>query len=282
MVYTLTFSVFALCMMWEMLAPGRKYSGSLIWRWSNNFSLGMLVWYLTAVGTTLLILGVANWTDQHNAGLLPAWNLGTTLEFLILLTLTQLIGYWFHVAFHKVSWLWPIHAVHHSDTEVDVSTSYRHHPLEPLITLPLVVPLVYALGVSLEAAAVFRMFATVVTVFSHSNVRIPRKLESCLRLLVLTPDFHRVHHCSDARYTNSNYGSLVPWFDYLFGTARHREYSEHETMKLGLEYLRDSKDLRIDRLLTQPLAVPGAARLVRKSVPSSEGSLDTGDLSRHA
>lgn len=264
-VYTLTFAVFGICMLWEMFAPRRKVAKGLAWRWGNNFSLGLVSWYLTAVANTLLVLWVADWTDERELGVLAPLGLGATAEFLILLASTQLLGYWVHVAFHRVSWLWPLHAVHHSDTEVDVSTGYRHHPLEPLLTLPISAPLVFLLGVSLEAAVIYRLFAVVATVFSHSNVRIPEGLERYLRLIVLTPDFHRVHHSSDPPYTNSNYGSLVPWFDYVFGSARHWTFSEHETRELGLEYLREPRDSRFDHLLTQPLSVPaGGAQEQRR------------------
>ncbi|MEQ8800680.1 sterol desaturase family protein [Haliea sp.] len=259
LVYTFTFGVFGVCMLWEMLAPRRAEAGGVAWRWGNNFSLGLVNWYLSAVANTLLVLWVADWTDRRELGLMQFLDWGPLPQFLILLAATQLLGYWVHVAFHRVPWLWPIHAVHHSDTQVDVSTSYRHHPLEPLLTLPISAPLVFLLGVSLEAAAAYRLFAVLATVFSHSNVQVPEGLERRLRWLVLTPDFHRVHHSSDSRYTNSNYGSLVPWFDYLFGSARHWAHDEHETRELGLEYLREPGDSRFDHLLTQPLLVPGAA-----------------------
>lgn len=259
LVYTFTFVVFGLCMLWEMFAPRRAESGGVAWRWSNNFSLGLVNWYLSAVANTLLVLWVAAWTDRKEFGLLQMLGWGPVAGFLILLASTQLLGYWVHVAFHRVPWLWPIHAVHHSDTQVDVSTSYRHHPLEPLLTLPISAPLVFLLGASLEAAAAYRLFAVLATVFSHSNVRIPEAIECRLRWLVLTPDFHRVHHSSEPRFTNSNYGSLVPWFDYLFGSVRHWDYAEHERRELGLEYLREPTDSRFDNLLVQPLSVPGAA-----------------------
>lgn len=280
LVYTFTFAVFGVCMLWEMFAPRRAESGGVAWRWSNNFSLGLVNWYLSAVANTLLVLWVADWTDRRQLGLLQPLGLGPVVEFLILLASTQLLGYWVHVAFHRVSWLWPIHAVHHSDTQIDVSTSYRHHPLEPLITLPVSAPLVLLLGVSLEAAAAYRLFAVLATVFSHSNVRIPEVIERRLRWLLLTPDFHRVHHSSDPRYTNSNYGSLVPWFDYLFGSARHWEYAEHETRELGLEYLREPADSRFDNLLVQPLSVPGQAQGQRASQADHAGPPGQGNPPR--
>ncbi len=254
--YTFTFAVFGVCMLWEMLAPRRAETAGVAWRWANNFSLGLVSWYLSAVVSTLLVLWVADFTDQRQLGLMPQLGWGPVPEFLILLASTQLLGYWVHVAFHRIPWLWRVHAVHHSDTAFDVSTSYRHHPFEPLLMLPVTAPLIFFLGASLEAVAAYRLFAVLATVFSHSNVYVPEWLERRLRWLVLTPDFHRVHHSSDPSYTNSNYGSLVPWFDYLFGSARHWAFSEHETRELGLEYLREPRDSRFDHLLTQPLSVP--------------------------
>ncbi|KGE03073.1 sterol desaturase family protein [Pseudohaliea rubra] len=259
-IYTVTFVTFALFMAWEAAAPRRRNGSGLVWRWGNNFSLGLLNWYLIATANTALILWLARWTDVEGIGLLAHLAMPHWAGFLLLLASTQLLSYWLHRAFHQVPWLWPIHAVHHSDTEVDVSTSYRHHPLEPLLTLPISLPIVLLLGPSLEAAAAYRVFAVAASVFSHSNVGLPEPIERILRRFLLTPDFHRTHHSAEQRYTNSNYGSLVPWFDYLFGTARHRPHGEQATMPLGLEYLREPTDSRLDRLLMTPLEVPAAAR----------------------
>ena len=256
--YAVTFVVFALFMAWEGVAPRRTGGKGLAWRWGNNFSLGLLSWYLTAAAGTALMLWLASWTDVAGIGLFTGHSVPHWLAFLLLLAATQCLSYWVHRAFHQVPWLWPIHAVHHSDTEVDVSTSYRHHPLEPLLTLPVSAPLVLLLGPSVEAVAAYRIFAVAATVFSHSNVTLPEGLERFLRRFLLTPDFHRTHHSAEPRYTNSNYGSLVPWFDYLFGTARHRPYADQATMTLGLEYLREPGDSRLDRLLFTPLEVPTA------------------------
>jgi sterol desaturase/sphingolipid hydroxylase (fatty acid hydroxylase superfamily) len=83
-------------------------------------------------------------------------------------------------------------------------------------------------------------------------LRLPERLDSVLRKFILTPDFHRLHHSSEARFTDSNYGSMVPWFDYLFGTASNRPYDEQTDMELGLEYLRQPRDSRLDRLVLIP------------------------------
>lgn len=258
LIYVFTAAVFALAMLLEALLPRREMSANLAGRWTNNFGVGALNWYLTTVFGTWLMIWLSQWSQMHQLGLLPRIGAPHWLGFVLLLLSTQLLSYWLHRAFHEIRWLWPIHAMHHSDVDVDISTSYRHHPLEPLISLPLTAPLVIALGVSAEAAAAYRLFAVAATILSHSNLTIPERAEKYLRRVILTPDYHRLHHCSEPKFTNSNYGSLVPWYDYLFGTARQRPFAEQASMELGLEYLRQPRDSRIDQLLLGPLRIPRA------------------------
>lgn len=251
-VFTASAVIFALAMLWESFAPRRALGQSVTWRWGNNFSLGLLNWYITTVAATWFSLTLAAWANDNGIGLMAKWQAPVIVGTLLLLLLTQFLSYWIHRAFHRVAWLWPIHAVHHSDADVDVSTSYRHHPMEPLLSLVLTSPVVLLLGASPESVFYFRLFAVAATVFSHSNVRVAPGIERYLRWIILTPDYHRVHHCAERQYTNSNYGSLVPWLDYLFGTARFRPAKEQEEMTLGLEYFREAKDSRLDQQLIQP------------------------------
>lgn len=251
-IYVFTIGALVVAMLLESLAPRRKLRNGLTWRWINNFSLGVVSWYLTMMATALVLLWIARQTEVNQYGLFQQVDVHWFFAFLALLLVSQLISYLLHMAFHKVSWLWPLHATHHLDTDVDVSTAYRNHPLENIITLPLVAPLILLLGVPAKAALIYHLFHTAVNIFSHSNFYLPGWLDRPLRLLIITPDFHRLHHCSDRRYTDSNYGNAVPWFDYLFKTATWRPPAEQESMKLGLEYLREPRDSRVDQLLLLP------------------------------
>ncbi|TGD71613.1 sterol desaturase family protein [Mangrovimicrobium sediminis] len=260
-IYIFTAITFALFMLLESLAPRRDAGGELGARWANNFGLAALAWYANAVAGTWLVVWLAGMPELQDLALLPPEVAQQPLVgFGLLLLVSEFLGYCAHVGFHKIRCLWPVHAVHHADTGFDVSTSYRHHPVEPLILLPLVVPVVVLLGVTPLAAALYRLFAVAITVFSHANVRLPEGLDRVLRWFVLTPDYHRIHHCSDPHYTNSNYGTMLPWFDYLFGTARSRPYAEQAQMELGLEYWRAAKDMRLDRQLLMPLRGIAAVR----------------------
>ena len=250
--YLFTLAAIALVMLLEAFWPRRQLQSNILWRWSNNFSLSMLTWYISSIFTAAFVLYLVGLNEVWKVGLLPFLGVGTFLSFGILLVVSEFTNYLIHLAFHKTPWLWPFHAMHHTDVDIDVSTSFRHHPLEPLISLPFAVPIVLSLGVSLEVAVAHRLFAIAAQVFSHSNIRLPEALEKRLRKVLLTPDFHRLHHCAEPRFTNSNYGTVVPWFDYLFGTASVRPFSEQTTMEIGLEYLREPRDGRLDRIIAAP------------------------------
>jgi sterol desaturase/sphingolipid hydroxylase (fatty acid hydroxylase superfamily) len=252
----MTASSLAVWMAGEMFWPRRTLTQPLIWRWSNNLSLAITTGFLSHLATGLMVLAVSQSAALLRIGLFSDQQDAFWLPLLVLLALSQLISYLSHILFHHIRWLWAMHAVHHSDVDVDISTSYRHHPLEPLVFMPIVLPLILFLSVPIAAALTHQAIYIFLSVFSHSNVRLPQKLDSVLRLFVVTPDFHRVHHSSDVEFTNSNYGSIVPWYDYLFGTAKRWDFDEHEHRRLGLEYRREQSDSRLDKMLLAPLRKP--------------------------
>lgn len=236
----------------EMLSPRRELSMPLGWRWGNNFSLAAVTWALSHLASVAVFFTAAEWAVNNGIGLFadrPYW---LWLPLATLFLVSQFFSYVTHVIFHRYPILWRLHEIHHSDTDIDVSTSYRHHPLEPLVLMPIITPLILLLGVSGQTALTYQSIGIALTVFAHSNLRIPEPIERWLSKIVVTPDFHRLHHASERKFTDSNYGGLVPWFDYLFGTASHRPFNEQETMELGLEYHRAPEDSRLDRLLLTP------------------------------
>ncbi len=251
--------VFIVAIAAELLAPRRRLSAGLGWRWGNNFSLAAITWVLSHLISIAVYFTAGTWAAQNGVGLFaehPDW---FWLPLASLLLVSQFFSYVTHRLFHRYPLLWRVHQVHHSDVDLDVSTSYRHHPLEPLVFMPVVTPLILLLGIAAPAAVAYQGINIALTVFAHSNLRIPEWLERGLCKLIVTPDFHRLHHASERRYTDSNYGGIVPWFDYLFRTASHRPYAEQEDMELGLEYHRQPADSRVDRLLLAPLEAPPPA-----------------------
>jgi sterol desaturase/sphingolipid hydroxylase (fatty acid hydroxylase superfamily) len=111
---------------------------------------------------------------------------------------------------------------------------------------------VAALGAPALAVLVFEILLNATSMFNHGNVRIPAGIDRVLRWLVVTPDMHRVHHSILARETNSNFGFNLPWWDRLFGTYRAQPAAGHEAMTIGIDQFRDTRELRLDRMLVQP------------------------------
>ena len=234
----------------EGFIPRRKSKSNETSRWLSNIALSLFNHFLI-IFYSVLVFGIVA-KLQPDSPLLQHFKVSDVPAFLIILLIMEFVIYWIHRTFHKIPLLWRIHAVHHTDTEVDVTTSHRHHPFEPMINALILSPIVFALGAPVIAMAIYNLLHTALSLFSHSNIVLPEKLDKVLRLFVITPDFHRMHHSSDKQYTNSNYSAIVPWFDYLFKTATRKPFEELPRMELGLETLRKPEDNRLDKIFLTP------------------------------
>ena len=236
----------------EAVFPRRLESANTNKRWASNIGLTIVNQANVSWLTSVVSVGIAWWGEEERFGLLRDVNLGFWPLLLMAIVVFEFVAYWFHRALHAVPWLWRIHAVHHSDTELDVTTTYRNHPLELLVNAPLTIPIILLLGFPVAVVVAYQLIKTTVSVVAHSNIRLPSVADRVLRFVIVTPDFHRLHHCSERRFTDSNFCAAFPIFDYMFGTARSRPYSDQATMELGLGYLRTPRDSRLDRLLLMP------------------------------
>jgi len=143
--------------------------------------------------------------------------------------------------------------MHHADLEFDVTTGVRFHPVEIVLSMLIKLAAIVALGPPAVAVLAFEILLNASSMFSHGNVRIPRRLDRIVRLFVVTPDMHRVHHSIVVRETNSNFGFNLSMWDRLFGTYRAEPEAGQEGMTLGLKNFRDAGELRLDNMLLQPL-----------------------------
>jgi sterol desaturase/sphingolipid hydroxylase (fatty acid hydroxylase superfamily) len=244
--------VLVVALAWELLWPRRAESPDLRFRWVNNISL-TAIGQLISHGIHIAVVAVVAIAVEYNVtGVLSDPGVPWLLAFAITLLVLDCAGYVLHAVMHKVGWLWRLHAVHHSDTSLDLTSTYRHHPGEIMVTAAVSLPILLLLAPPASVYVVYQALRMSLNVFQHCNVRIPEPVERILRRVLVTPDFHRLHHSSDRRHTDSNYGGVLPWFDYLFRTASSRPYAEQETMELGLEYFRERRDSRLDQLLLVP------------------------------
>ena len=142
--------------------------------------------------------------------------------------------------------------MHHADLAFDVTTGLRFHPIEILLSMLLKLAVIAALGIPAVAVLIFEVLLNATSMFNHGNVRLPARIDRVLRWIVVTSEMHRVHHSIVPRETNSNFGFNLPWWDRLFRTYRAEPEAGHAGMTLGLPIFRAARELRLDRLLTQP------------------------------
>ena len=244
--------VLVLMAAWELLAPRRQQATERPLRWSSNLGIVVLDTVLVRILVPTTAVGIALLAEQRGWGLFHAFALPAWIAVVISLIILDLAIYLQHVLFHAVPVLWRLHRMHHADLAFDVTTGVRFHPVEILISMLIKLAVVAALGAPALAVVLFEVLLNATSMFSHGNVQIPERLDRVLRLIVVTPDMHRVHHSIEVAETNSNFGFNLPWWDRLFGTYRARPAAGHEAMMIGIEQFRARSDLRLDRMLLQP------------------------------
>jgi sterol desaturase/sphingolipid hydroxylase (fatty acid hydroxylase superfamily) len=244
--------IFAAMAAWEILAPRRERTVGRRTRWPSNIGVVVLDTALVRLLFPTAAVGVALTAEARGWGLLQAMEIPMWVSLPAAVVALDLAIYLQHVLFHAVPALWRLHRVHHADLEVDVTTGARFHPIEILLSMGIKLGVVAALGAPAIAVLAFEVLLNATSMFNHSNVRIPARVDRVLRWIVVTPDMHRVHHSVVARETNSNFGFNLPWWDRLLGTYRDHPAAGHHAMTLGIDQFRDPAEQRLDRMLTQP------------------------------
>ncbi len=243
----------ALLMAWELLAPRRQLTVGRRRRWPGNVGVVVIDAVLLRILFPTAAVGLALVAESKEWGLLNLVVLPDWSTILIAILLLDLIIYAQHVLFHRVPALWRLHRMHHADLDIDVTTGVRFHPAEILLSMVIKLGAVVALGAPALGVMIFEILLNATSMFNHSNVRIPAAVDRLLRRAVVTPDMHRVHHSIVARETHSNFGFNLPWWDHLFSTYRAQPAAGHQAMTIGIPLFRDPAELRLDRMLLQPL-----------------------------
>ncbi len=263
--FAMFLAVFGAVALWEALAPRRKRSFGRLARWPHNLGLLLVDVALVRVFAPGAAVAVAMTAAGSGWGLLNALALPGWAAIAAGIALLDLAIYFQHVMFHAVPALWRLHRVHHADLDFDVTTGARFHPIEILISTAIKCAAIAALGAPVISVFVFEMLLNATAMFNHANASLPQRLERWLRWLVVTPDMHRVHHSVRYEESSSNFGFNLPWWDRLFGTYRAQPRLGHAAMTIGVDAFRSSQELRLDRLLVQPLRdTPGQYPITRR------------------
>lgn len=253
--------------LWEMIAPRRNDVTRLV-RWTSNLGIVVVNTVVLRLVFPAAAVGFAAWAETQGWGLFNAVGAPFWLAFALSLAALDFAIYIQHVMFHAVPALWRLHRMHHADLGFDVTTGLRFHPIEILLSMGFKIAVLAALGAPAAAVLVFEVVLNATAMFNHGNVRMPHRLDALLRLFVVTPDMHRVHHSIVPAETNSNFGFNIPWWDRLCGTYRAQPAAGHDGMTIGIEQFRTARDQWLDRMLVQPAIGPASGYPINRNAPS--------------
>ncbi|MBT8149737.1 MAG: sterol desaturase family protein [Gammaproteobacteria bacterium] len=189
----------------------------------KNLCLAAIATAANSALVVLLLFPVLQLTAARQWGLLNWPGLPGWIIWPMALVLFDLWQYGWHVLNHRLPWLWRFHVVHHADTAMDTSSGLRFHFIEIALSTLIRVPLVMLLGLQLQHLLVYELIALPVVLFHHSNLRLPLALDRLLRIFIVTPRMHWVHHSDQRIETDSNYASVLTLWDRLFGSYRGRD-----------------------------------------------------------
>ncbi|MEM6414521.1 MAG: sterol desaturase family protein [Pseudomonadota bacterium] len=227
-------SVLALMALFEAVFPRRGRGQKRRMRWATNLLLVVIDTIALRLALPIVAMGMAVIAETRGWGLLnqivwPPW-----LEMLIAIIVLDFLIYWQHVASHRIPVFWRIHKVHHADRDIDVTTGVRFHPVEIILSMTYKIISICLLGPTVVTVFIFEVMLNTCAMFNHANLRLPLWLDKTIRLLVVTPDMHRVHHSAVVQETNSNYGFSLSIWDRVFGSYIAQPRDGHSAMTIGL------------------------------------------------
>ncbi len=245
-------TIFCILALWEHLQPRRGQTLPKKLRWFHNLSIALLDTLIVRLLIPIVPVSVALLAQEQGWGLFNRVLLPSPVETVLAVLVLDCTIYLQHVLFHITPLLWPFHLVHHVDLDLDVTSGVRFHPVEIIISMAIKLIAVIVLGASPLSVLVFEILLNAASMFNHSNIFIPLGLDRIIRLLIVTPDMHRVHHSVIIKETNSNYGFTLPWWDRFFGTYRAQPVQGHQDMLIGNAGFLDGRKQKLNWLLLLP------------------------------
>lgn len=245
----------------ETLLPKKKRVMPRARRWATNIAIVGIDTVLVRVLFPIAAVGIAIWASANGWGIFnfldaPLWvSLPASIIALDFLIYVQ------HRIFHRVPFFWAMHKVHHTDRDLDVTSALRFHPAEIVVSMIYKFACVTLLGAPAAAVIAFEILLNSCAMFNHANLRLPTRLDKAIRLILVTPDMHRVHHSVIKRETNSNYGFCLPWWDRVFGTYNDQPLGGHDAMSIGLLEYQDDKPGELLYSLALPILNQSSPKL---------------------
>jgi len=248
----LLFASLLLVALWELCLPRRRRGFPALRRRFGNLS----IWLLN------LILAGFTFSPPHTFRLqleatfgvaLPPWPLAdAALSFVAGFLLLDLMRYGVHRCEHAVPFFWRFHALHHSDPDVDVTTSVRHHPVEYFLASAVYWLAVIILDIPVGVVLTHALAVFAIAAIQHGNIRLPAWLESVMQPVLITVDLHRVHHSIVYEEANANFGAVLSVWDRIFGTYRQLPRARQERIVFGVRELPGRECLKFSGMMLTP------------------------------
>ncbi len=205
---------------------------------------------LTRFALAGVTMKAIDWAAGNSWGFAHMLSLSFNTKTFTVLVLFDIWMYVWHMANHRIAFLWRFHRAHHADIDMDTTTALRFHPGELILSTFIRLPVVILLGMSFSQLVLFELMLNLSTLFHHSNIAIPEKWDRLLRTIMVTPNMHRVHHSVVRAETNSNFTSLLSFWDRLYGTFTTR--GDTRTITIGLPDYRDRRWQQLRGFLITP------------------------------
>jgi sterol desaturase/sphingolipid hydroxylase (fatty acid hydroxylase superfamily) len=267
--------IFLLMALVELALPKRTLIVSKGRRWLTNVGISVvasvLLRLMAALAVPVAAVAAAFYAQENGIGLLnnvawPEW-----VKIVLALVALDLAIWAQHLVSHKIPILWRLHKVHHADRDIDVTTAVRFHPVEIALSMLWKIVVVVPLGASPLAVFLFEVILNGCAMFNHANIDLPGWLDRVIRIFVVTPDMHRVHHSVQRREHDSNYGFNLSVWDRLFRTYTAQPEGGHQGMTIGLTPYQSEEPTRFGWSLWLPFRseVPKPGPRPPKGTPSN-------------
>jgi sterol desaturase/sphingolipid hydroxylase (fatty acid hydroxylase superfamily) len=198
----------------------------------------------------IVIVLLSDWCLHNRFGLVYWTNAGVLMSVVIGVLALDFSSWLVHFVMHKSRLLWRFHLIHHSDNSVDVTTGLRHHPGDSVLRGVAFILLIFISGAPMYSVMIYQTLVVVSTAFTHANISLPRRLDTALSYIIVSPNMHKVHHHWKQPYTDSNYGAVFSFWDRLLGTFMRLDPKK---IRYGLDrHYPNEKDEELMALMKKP------------------------------
>jgi sterol desaturase/sphingolipid hydroxylase (fatty acid hydroxylase superfamily) len=241
-VFGLIFCALALLELWSPRLERPELLGALkAKRWLTNVSIVIVSSLALRIIFPLAAVGTAIWAESREYGILPWLGIPSIAVGVIAFIILDFAIWFEHLMSHKISLFWRVHRMHHADIGFDVTTALRFHPIEIVLSMLWKAVVIILLGAPPVAVLIFEIVLNGSSMFNHANLKLPEAVDRLLRLVIVTPDMHRIHHSTERAETDSNYGFNFTFWDRLFGTYRREPIRGRTGIEIGIEDWRDER-----------------------------------------